>query len=229
MQQRPGFRAGVPRSRTVVRATALTIVAVLIGVVAAACGGSSSSPASSSTGTTSNAARETAFLAYAACMRQHGVAVSDPTVGANGIVRLPRPTEFANGQTPTAAQLAQIQTARTACASDLKGITLGLNIANNPQFQAALLKYAQCMRTNGFNMPDPTFNSTPTTGGTGSGGGPRGAFGGLNRNSPTFQKANAVCRPILTSAGFGNRGGGGSGGVGGASGSQGGTAGGSLG
>jgi hypothetical protein len=206
----------------------IALVALVIGVIVAGCGGSSST---SSTGSTSNAARETAFLNYAQCMRQHGVAVSDPTVGANGTVELPRPTDFSSGQTPTAAQRAQMQTARTACSSNLKGITFGLGGASNPAFQAALLKYAQCMRTNGYNMPDPTFNSTPGSG-TGTGGtGARGAFGGLNRNSPTFQKANTACRPILQSAGFGGGGGGGGGGFGGGGGSggTGGTSGGTLG
>jgi hypothetical protein len=190
------------------RVPAIVAVAALAAVIVAGCGGSSGG--SSSTGTTSNAARETAFLNYAQCMRQHGVAVSDPTVGANGIVRLPRPTLFQNGQTPTSAQLAQFQQARTACQSTIKGITFGFNPSSNPQFQAALLKYAQCMRANGFNMPDPTFNNPGTSTGTGTGtGGFRGPFGGINRNNPTFQKANTVCRPILQAAGFGFRGGGG--------------------
>ncbi len=217
----------------IVRATAITLVALVIGVVAAGCGGSGSSSSSgSSTGSSTNAARETAFLNYAQCMRQHGVAVSDPTVGANGIVELPRPTEFSNGQTPTTAERAQMQTARTACSSDLKGITFGFSAANNPAFQAALLKYAQCMRTNGFNMPDPTFNSTPSSGGTSTGSGtPRGPFGGsgLDRNSPTFQKANTACRPILQSAGFGFGGDGGGGGFGGGGGGTSSTSSGSVG
>jgi hypothetical protein len=231
MKERRGFPRGVPRARTIVRATAITLVALSVGVVAAGCGGSGSgSSTGTSTGTSSNAARETAFLSYAQCMRQHGVAVSDPTVGANGIPELPRPTEFSNGQTPTTAQRTQMQAARTACSSDLKGITFGFNAANNTAFQAALLKYAQCMRTNGFNMPDPTFNSTPSSGGTSTGSGAaRGPFGGLNRNSPTFQKANTACRSILQSAGFGTRTGGGGGGFGGGSGGAAGTSGGSVG
>jgi len=195
-----------------VRTSAAAVVVVVAAIAVAGCGGSSGS--STSTGASSNAARETAFLSYAQCMRQHGVAVSDPTVGANGIVRLPRPTEVQSGQTPTSAQLAQIQTARTACASTLKGITFGFNASNNPQFQAALLKYAQCMRSNGYNMPDPNFNSTPGTGTSTTPGSFRGPFGGINRNDPTFQKANTACRSILQSAGFGSRGGGGGSGTG---------------
>jgi hypothetical protein len=212
MKFRGAVLSRLPGSRAGIRVSAIAVAIVVAAVVVAGCGGSSGS--SSSTGSTSSAARETAFLNYAQCMRQHGVAVSDPTVGANGIVRLPRPTEFQSGQTPTSAQLAQMQQARTACASTLKGITFGFNPSSNPQFQAALLKYAQCMRTNGYNMPDPTFNSTGTSTST-TPGSFRGPFGGINRNDPTFQKANTACRSILQSAGFGFRGGGtGTGGTG---------------
>lgn len=217
MKFRSGVLSRLPRSHAGLRLFAVAVALVVAAVVVAGCGGSSGS--TSSTGSSSNAARETAFLNYAQCMRQHGVAVSDPTVGANGIVRLPRPTDFSNGQTPTAAQLAQMQQARSACQSTLKGITFGFNPSSNPAFQAALLKYAQCMRTNGFNMPDPTFNSNPGTSTTP--GSFRGPFGGINRSDPTFQKANAACRSILQSAGFGFRGGGGTG-TGGGGGSTGG-------
>ena len=145
-------------------------------------------------------------------MRQHGVAVSDPTVGANGIVRLPRPTQFQNGQTPNGGAAGPVPAGRSACQSTLKGITFGFNPISNPQFQAALLKYAQCMRSNGFNMPDPNFNNSGRgTGTSATADGFRGPFGGINRNDPTFQKANTACRPILQSAGFGFRGGAGGG------------------
>jgi hypothetical protein len=204
-----GVISRLPRARAGLRMAVLAVAVMAAGVAVAGCGGSSGT--SSSTAASSNAARETAFLNYAQCMRQHGVAVSDPTVGANGIVRLPRPTQFQNGQTPTSAQLAQVQQARSACQSTLKGITFGFNPSSNPQFQAALLKYAQCMRSNGFNMPDPNFNSTLGTGTSSTPGSSRGPFGGINRNDPTFQKANTACRSILQSAGLGFRGGAGGG------------------
>ena len=63
--------------RTGLRVSAIAVVIAAVAVIVAGCGGSSG--ASSSTGASSNAARETAFLNYAQCMRLHGVAVSDPT------------------------------------------------------------------------------------------------------------------------------------------------------
>ena len=96
------------RTRAGVQVAAIGLVVLGLGLLVAGCGSGGTA-----TSTTSQAARETAFLNYAQCMRQHGVAVSDPTVGPNGIVRLPRPTEFQNGQTPTQAELTQMQQART--------------------------------------------------------------------------------------------------------------------
>jgi hypothetical protein len=66
------------------------------------------------------------------------------------------------------------------------------------------------MRDNGFDMPDPQF-------GTGGGGPGGGAFRDINRNDPTFKKANTACQSILAGVFPGGRGGfGGPGGGGGA-------------
>ena len=54
--------------------------------------------------------------------------------------------------------------------------------------QAAFRKYAQCMRKNGYQMDDPQFGN----GGGGPGG---GLFRDINRNDPTFKKANDGMRP----------------------------------
>jgi hypothetical protein len=77
--------------------------------------------------------------------------------------------------------------------------------------QDALLKFAKCMRDNGVDMKDPTFDAqgNPTGGGF---GGPRtttadGKSAGPDRESPEFQTAQTVCRPLLAGVAFGGRGG----------------------
>ncbi len=67
--------------------------------------------------------------------------------------------------------------------------------------QDALLKYAKCMRDNGVDMADPTFDAqgNPTGGGFGAGA------QGIDRQSPAFQAAQKVCRPILRGVAFGGR------------------------
>jgi hypothetical protein len=60
----------------------------------------------------------------------------------------------------------------------------------------AFLAYAQCMRDNGIDMPDPDFSG-------GRGGGLFSALRGVDPSSPTFQTAMEACQPILADAGFG--------------------------
>ena len=58
----------------------------------------------------------------------------------------------------------------------------------------AMLKFAQCMREHGVDMPDPDFTS----------GGARMQFragaGGVDPEGPTFQKAQEACQEILEEA-----------------------------
>ena len=57
--------------------------------------------------------------------------------------------------------------------------------------QETMLEFASCMREHGVDMPDPDF----------SGGGARMQFragaGGVDPESPTFQKAQEACQEIL--------------------------------
>ena len=87
---------------------------------------------------------------------------------------------------------AQFQAATKACGNPPQGAFGGFNRVNSQEFQDAALKFAQCMRKNGVNMPDPNFSSS--SGGVGPGG---GFFRSINRNDPNVQKAIQVCRPIM--------------------------------
>jgi len=62
----------------------------------------------------------------------------------------------------------------------------------------ARLKYAECMRSHGVNVPDPSANGGPPGGGGGGatgGGGGGGAFAQL-RNSPNFASASKACASL---------------------------------
>jgi hypothetical protein len=67
--------------------------------------------------------------------------------------------------------------------------------------QEALLKYAACMRQNGVNMADPTFDAdgNPNGGGFGPGS-------GIDPRSDAFQAAQKVCGDLLQGVQFGGRG-----------------------
>ncbi|MCU1397579.1 MAG: hypothetical protein JWN62_688 [Acidimicrobiales bacterium] len=64
--------------------------------------------------------------------------------------------------------------------------------------QDALLAYAKCMRDNGIDMADPTFdaNGNPT-------GGVFGANSGVDRQSEEFQTAQGACGNLLQGVTFG--------------------------
>ena len=67
--------------------------------------------------------------------------------------------------------------------------------------QDALLKYAACMRENGVNMADPTFDAdgNPTGGGF-------GRNSGIDPRSDAFQAAQKVCGDLLQGVTLGGRG-----------------------
>ncbi len=131
---------------------------------------------------TASVNRETAARAFASCMRKNGVAnFPDPTVDSNGNVQMGfGPNSGINRDDPT------VRKAFTACRPLMAALRPQFTPQQRQQFQDALLKYAQCMRANGYQMADPNFS--------GDGGGFR-ALRQINRQDPKFQKADAVCRP----------------------------------
>ena len=112
---------------------------------------------------------------------------------ADGNARLQPPT---GNDRPGQATL---QKARDACQKYLQSVIQGFSRQDQTTFRDSLLKYAQCMRKNGYDMPDPTFS--------GQGAASGGPFGTVGQNDPAFKKANAVCQSNLSGL-FGGQGGG---------------------
>jgi hypothetical protein len=93
---------------------------------------------------------------------------------------------------------AQVTTARQACQQYFAQAFPRANISpqQRAQLQQQLVKFAQCMRSHGVNVPDPTFN--------GNGGfGFRQAFRSVDRNSPAFQSALKACQSLRPQFGRG--------------------------
>jgi len=179
------------------RIAAIILGTLLLGIVIGACG-SSSSPSNAS-GSTSGA-RFQARLNLAKCFRAHGINIPDPSsgggpAGGGGFFRTLR--NYPQAQT---------QAVRQACSQYFAQAfpQLSLTPAQRAQAQQQLVKFAECMRSHGVNIPDPTFN--------GNGGfGLRRAFGSVDRNSPAFQAGLKACRSLRPR--FGGRGGAGGGGA----------------
>jgi hypothetical protein len=185
----------MPRFPVSHRLLAVSLTGLTLAAGLGACGSSSSK--SSSAGTTG--AQFQARLNLAKCFRAHGINVPDPSPnggvpGGGGVERLLR------GYSQT-----QIDSARQACQQYLSQAFPQLNLspAQRAQLQQQLVKFAQCMRSHGINIPDPTFNN-------GGGFGFKRAFGSVDRNSPQFQAANKACASLRPQ--FGRRGPGAAGG-----------------
>jgi hypothetical protein len=174
----------------------LTLLTILPATLAlAACGSSSSS----SSGSGSGAASKTASaLAFARCMRTHGVPnFPDPQTSGGGLnLRAQREAGQSsltvNGVSVNAPAF---RSAQRACQSLLPngGHPRPLSASQ----RQALLRFAQCMRTHGVpGFPDPTFLAG---GGVGINFSDRS---GLDPNSPAFRNAQKACQSITGNGAF---------------------------
>jgi hypothetical protein len=166
------------------------LAVALLLVLLAGCGGSGGNGdgvasldpdgggATATTGNGAAADRERALLDFARCMRQHGVPIQDPTVDSEGNLRLQRPEGAGR------VDQATLDKAREACQEHIAGIVQGFSREDLTRLQDALVKYAGCMRANGYDLPDPRFDGA---------GGP---FGGarIDPDDPAFRKADQACR-----------------------------------
>jgi hypothetical protein len=169
---------------------AVAVVAV-VALLVAGCGSNSDSSGVATAGgsgdqpsatTAPKANREQQALRFTQCMREQGINMPDPTVDAGGNVRLRPPM---GGDEPSQAKL---QKARAACQQYLQGLQQDFMGQDQTKFRDSLLKYAQCMRNNGYDLPDPNFSNQ----------GSRGPFGdAIDQNDPAYKKADAVCRSNL--------------------------------
>lgn len=156
------------------RAVAGLLLAAGLGL--SGCGGSGSGsgaqPSASATG-------EAAMVRYSQCMRQNGVpSFPDPVDG-----RLMLQVRKGSDLDPDSATFKKAQ--QTCKPLEPAGLQ---QQGQDPQQQAQMLKFVQCMRQNGVpNMPDPQPDGRMMIT-----GGP-----GLDPGSATFKSAQEKCRTLL--------------------------------
>jgi hypothetical protein len=172
----------------------LLVLACAVGV--SACGSSNTS--STASASTSSGARSQARLNLAKCFRQHGINVPDPSTGSG---------PAGGGGVFRALQgysRSQVQAATQACRQYFAQAFPRVNLspAQQAQFRQQFVKFAECMRAHGVNVPDP---STSGAGGFGF----RGTFRSIDRNSPAFQAASKACQSLRPGRGPGGGGPGG--------------------
>jgi hypothetical protein len=182
------------------------LVLLLASLVLAACGGSSSSSSSSnarasaSASTTGGAGptgpRSGRFAAVRECLAKSGITLPKRAPGTG---RPPGTGGFFGGGTgralPKGVTRAQYEAALKKCGGNLAGRG---RFFNGPARIQALMKFAECMRQNGVNLPAPNT----------SGNGPIFDTKGLNTSSSAFRTAEAKCQSELQKALPGRVGGG---------------------
>ena len=185
-----------------IRTTMLAAIATaLLAIVASGCGSSDSSgdgvaaldtgpAAAAQTDTTEQQTEEDpqeAALEWARCMREHGIDVPDPEMDEDGGIRVRAGRGgFRRGE----GNDAEFREAQQACGSPLGNARPQLTEAERQQMQETMLAFAQCMRKEGVDMPDPAF---------GEGGGlfRVGPGRGVDPDDPDFRAAQETCQPIL--------------------------------
>jgi hypothetical protein len=112
-----------------------------------------------------------ADLAYARCMRQHGINLPDPKVDAQGNVTQVHPP----GVSPDDPK---VRAARQACRQYRPNG--GQAQRPSPQQQQEMVAFARCMRQHGIDMPDPKPDG-------------RVDMRGVDSDSPRFKAAERAC------------------------------------
>jgi hypothetical protein len=154
----------------------------------ASTGTSSSGSSTSSTGAGRGGAR---FAAVRECLEKNGITLPQRAPGSGGHAGARGGLLGAGaGALPKGVTRAQYEAALRKCGAGATGLGRGTPLANNHVFEAALAKFAECLRQNGVNVPAPNT----------SGKGPVFDTKGINTSSPQFRAATTKCRATLTSA-----------------------------
>jgi hypothetical protein len=131
---------------------------------------------------------EAARLAFAECMRDHGVEMPDPETASG-----PGGGAFAFGSEDGDPD--EFQAAVEACDHFLDE-AVGERREIDPEMQDRMLEFASCMREHGIPMPDPNTDGGITfqrnDNGTVTNGDDQ-----FDPSSPEFQEAQEACQPIL--------------------------------
>lgn len=170
-------------------------------MVAAACGGGGSESSSQvaslgggatddATATTVSVDAEEALLEYAACMRENGVDMQDPTVDADGNVQGGFGPEL--GIDPGSEEF---RVAQEACGDLLEGVTLGGGPRGDIDMTAvqdAMNSFTDCLRDEGLDVDDVEMPQPGERGPNGDGNAPTGSIpeGGFEGGPPPSSPAD---------------------------------------
>ncbi len=173
---------------TLPRSQLLAAAALLGGVLVAGCGGSSTSPTGGASTSASAASAVASGVAFARCIRSHGVpSFADPKVSGQ-TVRM---------GSPRTVQSPAFQSAAHSCQRLLPKGPPGPEPPSG-QAQARMLEVSACMRKHGISgFPDPSTSPPSSSAGNsgviGSGGYYLAIPKSIDTGSPVFERAAAAC------------------------------------
>jgi hypothetical protein len=165
------------------RAAAAIIVVTGLALLASACGGSSgghvaqlgSTTTTASSASSSAASTQDEALAFARCMRSHGVPnYPDPT--GSGLIK--------ESLQQLGVSSTRFRSASGDCSHLLPNGGSGPTPAQVQQVRAQALQFSECVRSHGVpNFPDPASDGRI----------PDPASAGIDQGSPKFEAANQAC------------------------------------
>ena len=162
-------------------AAGLVASVLLVG----ACGGGSNDPGVAGAGG-SGSSHQGSALAYARCMRAHGI--SDfPDPNSDGEIQL-----TATAGSDLTPDSPQFKSANDACKSQLPAPP---SQAEQRKDFAQALKFAKCMRSHGIPIPDPQPPSSGPQTQSAAGSGRNNQ--NFDPNSPQFKSAQQACSSLL--------------------------------
>ena len=153
--------------------------------------------ASASPGASTNP--EDAMLEFAQCMRDNGVDMPDPQSGGRGLTIV----GGANGIDPGSDTF---QKAQEACQRYLDSAGFGGQRQLTQEQLDQQVEFAQCMRDNGIDMPDPAADGSVSIRVRGQAGAGGAGPGGIDPGSEEFQKAVDACQDVAPAFGPGGGG-----------------------
>lgn len=172
-------------------------LAVLLAMTVVACGGDGDAAggvasiddqaAVTTTAPDQAAAAEEAALEFTECLRDEGLDVDDPVFDENGSWDFRSQLGMSQGRPDEATRAAL-----DVCRPFLEGVVTSFEREDLTEFEDDLLAFAQCMRDEGIDWPDPDLTAIGSGGGEG-GGRPFGDSG-IDMEDPEVQTAIDACR-----------------------------------
>jgi len=149
---------------------------------------------------------EEAALAFTQCLRAEGLDVPDPEFDGEGGFTFDFRGAFRDGSGDGPND--EFQAALEVCEPLMEGVAQQFEPPDLSEIEDDLLAFAECMRDNGIDLPDPDMSVLADGPGAGPG---RGIFGDvdLDPNDPDVEAAVEVCQDELAFGGPGRIGPGG--------------------